>query len=293
MPLSGMTGFAREEGACGDWSWMIEARSVNGRGLDVRLRAPSGFDGLERAARDAAQARFQRGQIGVTLQAKRATSAAGVEINEVLLGRYLEAAEAYVRDARAAPPTMDGLLALPGVVSLSGMADAEAVAAVEGEMAASLARALDGLRASRQAEGAALAPVLGGLIDRIEALTAEANAAAAGQPALIKERFAKRIADLVDHGGELEARIVQEAAVLAGRADVREELDRLSGHVEAARQLLASDGAVGRRLDFLTQEFMREANTLCSKAAVAALTTAGLELKAVIDQLREQVQNVE
>jgi uncharacterized protein (TIGR00255 family) len=160
-------------------------------------------------------------------------------------------------------------------------------------MAAAIAEALDRLRASRLDEGAALTPVLSGLIDRIETEVAAAEVEAGAQPAILKERFAKRIGELVDRGGDMNERIVQEAAVMAGRADVREELDRLTSHVQAARTLLAAEGAVGRRLDFLTQEFMREANTLCSKSATTALTGIGLELKATVDQLREQVQNVE
>jgi len=160
-------------------------------------------------------------------------------------------------------------------------------------MTASLAAALEGLRLARLEEGAALAPVLGGLVDQIEALVAQAEATASEQPRLLKERFAKRIAELVGEGRDLDERIVQEAAILASKADVREELDRLTSHVAAARTLLGGEGQAGRRLDFLTQEFMREANTLCSKAATTTLTAIGLELKAVIDQLREQVQNVE
>jgi uncharacterized protein (TIGR00255 family) len=248
---------------------------------------------LERAGREAAQARFQRGQLNLTLQAKREGAASGAQVDEAQLERYLALCEPFVRDGRAAAPGMDGLLALPGVIATAGPAADEDLEAAEREMAASIGRTLDALKASRREEGAALAPILAGLIDRIEALTAQADAEAKDQPAIIKERFSRRIADLVDHGGELEARIVQEAAVMAGRADVREELDRLAGHVVAARALLTGDGPAGRRLDFLTQEFMREANTLCSKAALPGLTTVGLELKAVIDQLREQVQNVE
>lgn len=293
MPISGMTGFAREDGTSGGWTWTIEARSVNGRGLEVRLRAPSGFDGLDRASREAAQARFQRGQLNLTLQAKREAGGTCGRVDEAQLERYLALSERFVREGRAAAPSMDGLLALPGVISAGETADDGDLAATEAAMIASIARALDALKASRLAEGAALAPVLTGLVDQIEALVARAEAEAKDQPAVIKERFERRIADLVDHGGDLEARIMQEAAVMAGRADVREELDRLGGHVAAARTLLASDGAVGRKLDFLTQEFMREANTLCSKAALPALTAVGLELKAAVDQLREQVQNVE
>ncbi len=294
MALSGMTGFARVDGAAGGWTWTVEARSVNGRSLEVRFRGPGGFDALERTARDGAQSRFQRGQLNVTLQARRAGEDGGVRINAEQIERYLEFCRPYVESGRATLPSFDSLLSLPGVIDSSGEVDApEALAVTEAAMTAAIGDGLDRLRTARLEEGAALAPVLGGLIDRIEAQVAAAEVEAQAQPLLLKERFAKRIGELVERGGELNDRIVQEAAVMAGRADVREELDRLTSHVQAARTLLLADGPVGRRLDFLTQEFMREANTLCSKSATTALTGIGLELKATVDQLREQVQNVE
>ena len=294
MALSGMTGFARVDGAAGGWTWTVEARSVNGRSLETRFRGPGGFDGLERVARDGAQGRFQRGQLNVTLQARRAGEDAGVRINAAQIERYLDFCRPYVEAGRTTPPSLDRLLSLPGVVESSAeVDDPEALAAAEAVMGVAIVEALDRLRAARLEEGAALAPVLGGLIDRIEAEVAAAESEAQAQPAILKERFAKRIGELVERGDDLNERIVQEAAVMAGRADVREELDRLTSHVAAARTLLSADGAVGRRLDFLTQEFMREANTLCSKSATTALTGIGLELKATVDQLREQVQNVE
>jgi uncharacterized protein (TIGR00255 family) len=294
MPLSGMTGFGRAEGALGDWSWAVEARSVNGRNLEVRFRGPPGFDGLERAARDGAQARFQRGQVNVSLTAKRSESAGAVRINHEQIERYLAAGAGLVADGRAAPPSLDGLLALRGVIEVdAGADDPEALAALEAAMAASLGVALDGLLAARQQEGASLLGVLGGLLDRIASLVGQAETAAGGQTAAIKDRLQKRMTELVGEAQGLAERIVVEAAAMAVKADVREELDRLGGHVDAARGLVGGEGASGRRLDFLTQEFMREANTLCSKSALPELTTVGLELKAVIEQFREQVQNVE
>jgi len=291
MALSGMTGFARQEGVHGVWSWAVEARSVNGRNLEVRFRGPPGFDGLDRIAREAAQARFQRGQVTIGLQAKR-SSGAGASVNTEQLERYLALAGPLVQAGRASPPDMAGLLALPGVVETGAEEDPEARAALEAAMGASINAAFDALKVSRQAEGAALTPVLNGAIERIEALVGAAEAGAAGQPAVIKERFTRRMAELVGEGA-YEDRIVQEAAAMAVKADVREELDRLTAHVAAARALMADKAAAGRRLDFLMQEFMREANTLCSKSATTALTAVGLDLKAVIEQLREQVQNVE
>lgn len=293
MKISGMTGFGRAEGALEGWRWAVEARSVNGRNLEIRFRGPPGFDSLERAAREGAQGRFQRGQLTVGLQAKRAEAGQAVKVNVEQLERYLAAGAPYIATGMAAPPRLDGLLALRGVVEAAdALDDPEALARLEASMAASIGEALEELLLTRREEGRALYVVLSGLVDRIAELVGEAQGVAAGQPAAIKERFEKRLRELA---GEAvgEERIAQEAAALAVKADVREELDRLGGHVEAARGLLGGEGAVGRRLDFLTQEFMREANTPCSKSALSALTTVGLDLKSVIEQFREQVQNVE
>ncbi len=293
MALSGMTGFGRAEGALGAWSWAAEARSVNGRNLEVRFRGPPGFEGLERVAREGAQARFQRGQLTVGVQARRAEGAGSVRLNLEQLERYLAAGEPYVASGKATPPTLDGLLALRGVIEAAdAVEDPEAQAELEAAMAASIAAALDGLAEARAGEGKALAGVLGGLVSHIGELTGKASALAAGQPMIIKARFEKRLTELAGEAAS-EERILQEAAAMAVKADVQEELDRLRGHVDAARDLLGQDAAVGRRLDFLTQEFMREANTLCSKSASGALTAVGLDLKATIEQFREQVQNVE
>jgi uncharacterized protein (TIGR00255 family) len=293
MSLSGMTGFGRSEGALGAWSWAAEARSVNGRNLEVRFRGPPGFEGLERAAREGAQARFQRGQLTVGLQARRSEGAGAVRLNLEQLERYLAAGAPYVAAGQAAAPSLDGLLGLRGVIEAAdAVEDSEVLAELEAAMAVSIGLAMDGLAAARSGEGKALAGVLGGLVGHIGDLTAKAAALAAGQPVIIKARFEKRLTELAGEAAS-EDRILQEAAAMAVKADVQEELDRLRGHVDAARDLLGADGAVGRRLDFLTQEFMREANTLCSKSASGALTAVGLDLKATIEQFREQVQNVE
>jgi uncharacterized protein YicC (UPF0701 family) len=273
VTISGMTGFGRAEGSLGAWSWAVEARSVNGRNLEVRFRGPPGFEGLERAAREGAQSRFQRGQLTVGVQAKRAEGVGAVRLNLEQLERYLAAGAPYVASGQAATPALDGLLALRGVIEA-----ADAVEDPEGQGALEAGQALQG--------------VLDALVDHIGALTGKASALAGGQPAIIKARFEKRLSELAGEA-VTEERILQEAAAMAVKADVQEELDRLRQHVDAARGLLASDGGVGRRLDFLTQEFMREANTLCSKSASGALTSVGLDLKASIEQFREQVQNVE
>ena len=293
MTISGMTGFGRAEGALGAWSWAAEARSVNGRNLEVRFRGPPGFEALERAAREGAQARFQRGQLTVGVQAKRSEGAGAVRLNLEQLERYLAAGAPYVATGQAAPPALDGLLSLRGVIEVAdAIEDPEAQGALEAAMAASIAAALDGLAAGRAEEGRALEGVLAGLVAHIGELTAKASALADGQPLIIKARFEKRLTELAGEAAS-EERILQEAAAMAVKADVQEELDRLRSHVDAARALVAAEGGVGRRLDFLTQEFMREANTLCLKSASGALTSVGLDLKATIEQFREQVQNVE
>ena len=284
-----MTGFARVEGALGAWSWAVEARSVNGRNLEARFRGPNGFDSLERVVRDGAQARFSRGQIQIALQARRAESGGGVRINTDLLDHLLRLAADY-----GERPGVDGLLAVRGVIEVAEETDTPEIrAALEAAMAQSILAVLDGLVTSRLAEGTALAPVLTGQVDRIADLVQQAEAEAAAQPVAIRERFERRMAELIADTRPLEERILAEAAVMAGKADIREELDRLAAHIDAARGLLTGDGSAGRRLDFLIQEFMRETNTLCSKSATVALTAIGLELKATIEQFREQIQNVE
>jgi uncharacterized protein (TIGR00255 family) len=289
-----MTGFGRAEGALSDWSWAVEARSVNGRNLEVRFRGPPTLEGLDRAAREAAQSRFQRGQVNLGLQASKAETARGVRVNTEQLEAYLALAARYVDAGQVAKPTIEGLLALRGVLDSGGPDEpAEDLERLQAAILASLAAALDALKANRLQEGAALSAVLRGLIDRIEALVGLAESEAATQPLFLKEKFTRRMAELLSDRSLSEERIVQEAAILAQKADVREELDRLKSHVQAARALIAGEGASGRKLDFLTQEFMREANTLCSKSGTNALTALGLELKAVVDQFREQVQNVE
>jgi uncharacterized protein (TIGR00255 family) len=291
--ISGMTGFGRADGAQGDWSWSVEARSVNGRNLEVRFRGPPGFDSLERHAKTAAQARLSRGQVTLGIQAKRADpGAAALKVNEDILARYLTLANQLAEEG-ATPPSADGLLSLRGVLEApEEVDDPEARAAVEAAMAASIDQALDALQISRDREGSQLLPVVTDFIDRIAALVVQAEAGATAQTDAIRERFSRRMTELAPDAPGLEDRIFLEAASLATKADVREELDRLAAHVASARTLLQQPPA-GRKLDFLMQEFMREANTLCSKSATTALTGIGLELKAVIEQLREQVQNVE
>ena len=289
----GMTGFGRADGSADGWTWSVEARSVNGRNLEVRFRGPTGFDTLERLTKAAGQARFARGQINVGLHARRDGAAASpVAVNEALLTRYLMLANQLAEEG-ATPPSADGLLSLRGVIEAADE-DAHATArdVLEAAMARTIEEALDALKVSREREGEQLEPVLIDFIGRIEGLISAAEKEAGEQVEAIRDRFTRRIKELAPDAPGLDDRIFLEAAALATKADMREELDRLTAHVASARALVAQAPA-GRKLDFLLQEFMREANTLCSKSATTALTGIGLELKAVIEQLREQVQNVE
>jgi len=291
--ISGMTGFGRADGALDGWTWTVEARSVNGRSLETRYRGPHGFDNLERLTKAAAQGRLNRGQVTLGVQAKRAEgSEPAPRVNETVLAAYLKLANQLPEEG-AVPPSADGLLSLRGVIEVAEeVEDPEAHAAVEAAIAATIEQALDALKLSRQREGEQLTPVIHDFVGTIEALTARAELEASSQTEAIRERFTRRISELAPDAPGLDERIFLEAAALATKADVREELDRLTAHVESARTLLQQPPA-GRKLDFLMQEFMREANTLCSKSATTPLTGIGLELKAVIEQLREQVQNVE
>jgi uncharacterized protein (TIGR00255 family) len=229
--LSGMTGFGRADGAEGDWSWSVEARSVNGRNLEVRFRGPPGFDNLERLAKASAQARLARGQVTLGVQARKADTTATLKVNADVLARYLALANDLAEQG-ATPPSADGLLGLRGVLDAPEEEDdAEARAAVEAAIAVSIDAALDALKASRDREGAQLSPVITGFIDRIEALTGAAEAEAVAQTEAIRDRFTRRITELAPDAPGLEERIFLEAAALATKADVREELDRLAAHV--------------------------------------------------------------
>lgn len=298
MTVSSMTGFARAhaEQATPPLTWTWEARSVNGKGLDVRLRLPPGYEALEIPAREAAAKRFARGNItlSLTVQVRADAAPAPVQVNEALLRQLMDMA----RDLppHIAPPTFDGLLAVRGVLTAADEAamDEDARSAHEAAVLRTLDDTLTALAAARAEEGARLETVLAGHLATVEALTARAGSTAQMRPEAARERLRAQVQALLDAAPALsEERLAQECAMLSTKLDVREELDRLTAHVAQARELIAAAGACGRRLDFLCQEFNREANTLCSKAQDTALTRIGLDLKAVIDQLREQVQNIE
>lgn len=293
-----MTGFAARKGQGAGVTWQWDVRSVNGKGLDLRLRLPDWIDGLEPLVRAELTRRVQRGNVALSLRVARDTAAEPLRLNRAALDAVLSAmaevaTTAEMRGLILTAPSPADILAMRGVIE-AGADEAEDVAPIRDALMADLGPLLDDFTAMRAAEGRALAAVLGRQIDLIAALTADAARAAADRreamAASLRESLARVLANA---DGVDEARIAQELALLAVKADVAEEIDRLTAHVAAARALLAETGPVGRKLDFLTQEFNREANTLCSKAQSIALTRIGLDLKTVIDQMREQIQNVE
>lgn len=295
MPIASMTGFARTEGHADGFSWVWEIKSVNSKALDLRFRLGPGFEALEVPVRTLLTERVQRGALTVNLTATRTAASAGVRVNRAVLAEVAALAAELVEEHGAAPPRADGLLALRGVLESGEAEDTEAVREQrQAALLASARQAVERLVAARREEGARLESVIGARLGEIDGLTAEADATAAMQPDAIKTRLRGQLALLLEATPALsEERLVQEVALLAAKADTREELDRLKAHGAAARDLLKAGGAVGRRFDFLCQEFNREANTLCSKSADLALTRIGLGLKAAIEQLREQVQNIE
>jgi uncharacterized protein (TIGR00255 family) len=295
MTVASMTGFAEGAGSHDGLRWRWEAKSVNGRSLDMRLRTPPGYDGLEPPARRLAGERFQRGSFQISLTVETEASARGLSIDAAALASAVRIAREVAAETGLAPARVDGILALKGVIvqdeseSLGEKARGQRDAAI----LESLAVALDMLVKARGNEGAKLAALMNSQIGEIERLTQEAAGLAATQPEALRARLSAQLAELLAGAPVPPDRLAQEVALLATRADVREELDRLTAHVQDARALMAQGKGVGRKLDFLAQEFNREANTLCSKSSDIALTRTGLALKAVIDQFREQAQNVE
>jgi uncharacterized protein (TIGR00255 family) len=296
LSLISMTGFADARGTHSGLRWRWEAKSVNGRGLDFRFRAPMGYEGLEVGARTLAGERFKRGSLQVVLTVAAEDGGRGFRIDAAALVDAVRIAKRVAEETGLAPARVDGILALKGVVvqEESAALNDEARMARDAALLATLADAFDLLKSARATEGTKLEAILLMQIGEIERLTGEARMLAAQQPLLFRERMMTQLKDLIAPGSNLpEERIAQEIALLAARADLREELDRLSAHCQEARALIAAKEPTGRKLDFLAQEFNREANTLCSKSSDIQLTHVGLALKAVIDQFREQVQNVE
>ena len=290
-----MTGFARTDGVAEGLAWAWELRSVNGRGLDLKLRLPPGLDALEPALREQAGRALRRGNVTANLAAKRDDRARPAAVDPAMLDDLLRLALDLAARIPGAPvPRAEALLALPGVLRPAAAADDGWTEAQVAAVRAGFAAALAALVASRRAEGARLAALLNMQLGEVATLLATAEQEAAEQPALQRARTLDALAALLrDQPGLPEERIAQEVALLASRSDVREELDRLASHIEAARALLREAAGIGRKFDFLVQEFVREVNTLCSKSASIALTATGLRLKAAVEQMREQVQNVE
>ena len=290
-----MTGFARAEGRTERAHWTWEAKSVNGRGLDVRCRLPAGTEALEPAVQAAARKRLARGHINIALRFAWAPEATAVRVNRPLLDSVVELARDLGDVPGIEPARLDGLMRLRGVVEVGEPEESDdARAEREAAMRTSLDQALDGLAAARRAEGASIVVVLGALLDDIAARVGAAENTAAAQPERLRARLREQLAEFSDAVPALpEDRLAQEVALLLVKSDIREELDRLNVHVGAARDLLAAEVAAGRELDFLSQELNREANTLCAKSPDPELTRIGLDLKALIDRFREQVQNLE
>jgi uncharacterized protein (TIGR00255 family) len=290
-----MTGFARADGSSDVARWYWEIRSVNGRGLDARIRVPAGLEAIEIRAREAVSRHFTRGNISATLAYRREAGEGQLRLNEVALAQVIAAARDVVGRVETASISADGLLALKGVLETvepdEGPAEREATA---NAIVATLEVALAGVVRARRDEGARLTVVVGAHIDEIERLVEEVRRSAARGPEVARSRMEEQIKRLLDGMPGLDPqRLHQEAVVLATRSDIEEEIKRLDAHVAAARDLMTLSDAAGRRLDFLAQEFNREANTICSKAFDGEITRLGLALKVVIDQFREQIQNIE
>ena len=295
MTIASMTGFARASGSHEDLSWIWEIKSVNAKGLEMRVRLPGGFEGLEIDVRRMIQKGLERGSVMASFQYQRNQGGAELTVNREALDGLVALSSEIEAEGGLAPTTVGQLLSVPGVVTPGeSILDEERAEARRVAILDSFAQALDALVEMRREEGSALMAPLRGLLDEVERLVAAAEASDAIRPESLKARYEARVQDFISTTtGISEERLAQEVALLAAKADVREELDRLVSHVEAAREHLSSGKPVGRKLDFLAQEFNREVNTMCSKSSDIELTRIGLDLKAVVGQFREQIQNIE
>jgi len=295
MALSSMTGFARSHGASGPYVFEWELKSVNAKGFDLRLRLPQGWDELDAHAKKRAGEVLARGTVYANLNVKRANAASTVRINEDVLGAVVRVAHQLAGKIDAVAPSVDGLLGIKGVIEL-----VEPESNEDEDKAAKLAaakafdEALDDLVAMRRREGGSLGQILSQRLDEIEVLAKKAETAPGRRPEAVRARLAEQVAALLETTDRFDAdRLTQEALLIAAKADIREELDRIASHLSQARELIGKGGPIGRRLDFLAQEFHREVNTTCSKSNDLELTNTGLEMKSVVEQFREQVQNLE
>ena len=290
-----MTGFARGQGACGVYSWTWELKSVNAKGLDLRLRLPPGWDPIETPVRNAGAQVLARGTVYGALAVERQGVAPVVRINEEVLAAVLAGIRSLTGKLQAAEPRLDGILSLKGVMEVTEQEEHEQDRAqAEAAVIAGFEQTVTDLAGMRRHEGEALQRVLSQRLAEIQALTTRAESAPGRRPEAIRARLAEQIAMLLESSSRFDPdRLHQEAILIASKADIREELDRLASHVAQVQRLMTNGGAIGRRLDFLAQELNREANTLCSKSNDVELTNIGLELKTVVEQFREQVQNLE
>ena len=289
-----MTGFASVEGMAAGYSWVWEVKSVNSKALDLRFRLPAGFNKIEAEARKGAVKRFTRGSLSINLVVKALEKPNSIEVNREVLEKLTALAADFRGDAGVV--NVEALMGLRGVIEVGevDLEDEETVEKRNVVVTATLEKALEELACFRLSEGERIAKVVEDHLQEISELTTQASRVAGSQPGRRKVRLMKQLEELLEEDNSLsEERISQELALIIARGDVREELDRLLSHVAAARDLLAQGGAIGRRLDFLCQELNREANTLCSKSSDIDLTKLGLALKAAIERLREQIQNIE
>jgi uncharacterized protein (TIGR00255 family) len=295
MALSSMTGFARSHGASGPYTFEWELKSVNAKGFDLRVRLPQGFDELEAHAKKRAGEVLSRGTVYANLNVKRANAAASVRINEDVLNAVLKIVGQLSGKVDAVAPSIDGLLSIKGVIEIAEPeSDEEEDKAARVAVAAAFDKALAELVEMRKREGASLGQILSQRVDEIEVLAKKAEASPGRKPEAIKARLAEQVATLLDASDRFDPdRLTQEALLIATKADIREELDRIASHVAQARELIGKGGPIGRKLDFLAQEFHREVNTCCSKSNDIELTNTGLAMKNVVEQFREQVQNLE
>ena len=290
-----MTGFARTAGSWENYHWTWEIKSVNGRALDVRCRVPSGYDGVEQMARKAMKAAIARGSVNINLQLSRDTEGVNFKVNQKMLDALVEVATQTAMNNHLPQPGLDALMTVRDVIQyVEPEEDDATIKARDAALSASFEETLSAFKSARDVEGAALQTVLADLLDEIERLVKQADSLATEMPELIRQRYMDKVNALLSDNNAIDPeRIAQEVVLLATKADIKEEIDRLYAHIEAGRTHMKADGQIGRKLDFLTQEFNREANTLCSKASDIRLTDVGLSLKTAIDQFREQVQNIE
>ncbi len=295
MALSSMTGFARSHGASGPYAFEWELKSVNAKGFDLRLRLPQGWDELDAHAKKRAGEVLARGTVYANLNVKRANAASTIRINEDVLNAVLKVAGQLAGKIDAVAPSVDGLLGIKGVIEVvEPESNEDEDKAAKAAAARAFDEALDNLVTMRRREGTSLGQILSQRLDEIEGLAKKAEAAPGRKPDAVRARLAEQVATLLETTDRFDAdRLAQEALLIAAKADIREELDRIASHLSQARELIGKGGPIGRRLDFLAQEFHREVNTTCSKSNDLELTNTGLEMKSVVEQFREQVQNLE